>query len=291
MARTLIVDGDIYAYQGAAGAEEATNWGTDDDDGCRWTVTADETTARQYVDRALEELMDNLDGTQLVLTLSDSENWRKDLLPTYKSNRATTRKPIILPQVRQYVREKYAAWQRPKLEGDDLLGILSGLPSKFPGERVMVTLDKDMSTIPGLHYRPHKSILGIFEVTPFEANMFHLRQGLAGDPTDGYTGCPGWGMQTAEEFLKEPFMLREETYTVSRGKNAGVEKTRWVKDFVEDPDDTTLWRCLMSLFAREGVSEADALIQFQVARILRVSDYDFHRKLPIHWTPPHLRGG
>lgn len=283
--RTLIVDGDIYAYQGAAGCEEVTNWGTEDDDGCQWTVVADEKSARKYVDNALEELMETLEGTQMVLTLSDSENWRKKILPTYKSNRATTRRPVILPQVRQYVREKYAAWQRPTLEGDDLLGILSGLHDKFPGEKVMVTLDKDMSTIPGNHYRPHKATLGVFEVSPFDANMFHLRQGLAGDATDGYTGCPGWGMKTAEEFLNEPYMARQETFTVHKGKNAGVEQTRWVKDFIEDPTDTDMWRCLMSLFAKEGVSEADALIQFQVARILRVGDYDFKKKEPILWQP------
>ena len=280
MARTLIIDGDIFAYQGAAGAEEATNWGTDDDDGCQWSVVADEKVARKYVDNALDELMENLDGTQLVVTLSDTMNWRKEILPTYKGNRSATRRPIILPQVRQYMREKYAAWQRPKLEGDDLLGILSGLHTKFPGEKVMVTKDKDMSTLPGLHYRVHQTVLGIFEVTKAQADLFHLRQGLAGDPTDGYTGCPGWGMKTAEEFLNEPYRLVPQTYTVSRGKDAGVEKTRWVKE--EHPD---LWTCILSLFAKEGVSPEDALIQFQVARILRTSDYDFQKKEPILWTP------
>ncbi len=285
--RTLLIDGDIYAYQGAAGAEEAVNFGGDDDDSCRWTVSADLATARKYVDRALEELMDTLGGTKMVVTLSDSVNWRKDILPTYKSNRATTRRPIILPQVRQYVREKFSAFQRPKLEGDDLLGILSGLHELNPGEKVMVTLDKDMSTLPGLHYRPHKAVLGIFEVTTKEADLFHLRQGLAGDATDGYSGCPGWGMTTAEEFLNEPFMLRKETYTVQKGPNAGTEKSRWMKDAIDITSPAVMWRCLMALFAREGVSEEAALVQFQVARILRASDYDFIKKEPKLWQPPH----
>jgi DNA polymerase-1 len=283
--RTLIVDGDIYAFQGAAGSEEATNWGSDDDDGCQWTVVADEKTARKYVDNAFEELMETLDGAELVVTLSDPENWRKSVLPTYKHNRSATRRPLILPQMRQYLRDKYAAWQRPTLEGDDLLGILSGLHSKFPGDKIMVTLDKDMSTIPGLHYRPHKAILGVFEVNRQEADLFHLRQGLAGDPTDGYSGCPGWGMKTAEDFLNEPFMLRHETYTVHKGKSAGVEKERWVKDPVEVHNLCDLWAPMMSLYAKEGVAEEDALVQFQVARILRTTDYDFIKKEPILWTP------
>lgn len=284
--RHLIVDADIWAYQAATGAEECTNWGSDDDDGCQWTVVADEKVARAYVDRAFEELMDTLEGTSLVACLSDTVNWRKTVLPTYKSNRSATRRPVILPQMRQYIRDKYQAWQRPGLEGDDLLGILSGMHSRFPGEKIMITLDKDMGTIPGLHYRPHKAVLGVFEVSHFDANMFHLRQGIAGDPTDGYSGCPGWGMKTAEEFLKEPYTLVPEVYTQAKGKDAGVEKTRYVKQPLPDNyDDTLLWRAIMSLFAREGVSEADALIQFQVARILRTTDYDFINKKVILWTP------
>jgi DNA polymerase-1 len=278
--RTLIVDGDIYAFQGSAGAEEATNWGTDDDDGCIWRVVADESVAKAYIDRSFEELMDNLEATDLVVTLSDTVNWRKSVLPTYKGNRNAARRPIILPQMREYLRTKYDAWQRPTLEGDDLLGILSGLHGCIQGEKIMVTLDKDMSTLAGLHYRPHKSVLGIFEVTPAEADKFHLMQGIAGDPTDGYTGCPSWGMKTAEEFLNEPYKLVPETYTPSRGKFAGEEKTRWVKQECDD-----LWECIVSLFAKEGVSEADAIVQFQVARILRVTDYDFNKKEPILWTP------
>lgn len=278
--RTLIVDGDIYAFQGAAGAEEAINWGTEDDDGCIWRVTADESVAKKYIDSAFEELMDTLGATDLVVCITDPVNWRKSVLPSYKGNRTDTRKPIILPQMRQYMREKYDAWQRPGLEGDDLLGILSGLHGRFPGEKIMVTKDKDMSTLPGLHFRPHQSVLGVFEVSLEEANMFHLTQGIAGDPTDGYKGCPGWGMQTAREFLENPYKLVPETYSTTRGKYAGVERTRWVKQECDD-----LWECIASLYAKEDVSEADAIAQFQVARILRTSDYDFQKKEPILWTP------
>jgi DNA polymerase-1 len=182
--------------------------------------------------------------------------------------------------MREYLRDKYDAWQRPSLEGDDLLGILSGLHDRFKGDKIMVTMDKDMSTLAGYHYRPHRSVLGVFEVTEKEADKFHLQQGIAGDPTDGYKGCPSWGMSTAEAFLDEPYKLVPETYTTARGKFAGVERTRWVKQECDD-----LWECILSLYAKEGVSEADALAQFQVARILRTSDYNFKKKEPILWTP------
>jgi DNA polymerase-1 len=147
----------------------------------------------------------------------------------------------------------------------------------------MVTMDKDMSTLPGLHYRMHQSVLGIFEVTLREADMFHLKQGIAGDPTDGYKGCPTWGMDTAERFLNEPFKLVEETYTPKSGKNKDKELSRWVKTECDD-----LWECIVSLFAKQGISEEDAIVQFQVARILRTSDYNFKTKEPILWHPKNI---
>ena len=278
--RTLIVDGDIYAFQGSAGAEESTNWGTDDDDGCIWRVTADENHAKKYIDDSFEELMDNLDGQELVVCLTDTINWRHSVLPSYKGNRTASRRPIILPQMREYMREKYDAWQRPALEGDDLLGILSGLHERFKGDKIMVTLDKDMSTLEGYHYRPHRDILGVFEVTLAEADRFHLTQGIAGDSTDGYKGCPTWGMDTARRFLEEPFKFVPETFSTTRGKFAGIERTRWVKRECDD-----LWECILSLYAKEGLTEADAIPQFQVARILRTTDYNFKTKEPILWTP------
>ncbi len=283
MTRTLIIDGDIWAYQGAAGAEEVVNWGGDDDDSCVWQVTADERKAQEYVRLALDELMDTLDADKMVVALSDTTNWRLDVLPTYKGNRSSTRRPIILPQTRAWIREEYDAWQRDGLEGDDLLGILSGLNKRIPGEKIMVTKDKDLSTIPGYHYRSHKAVLGVFEVSTEEADEFHLMQGIAGDPTDGYAGCPGWGMKTAEEFLKAPYKLVPETYTPQRGKFAGEERVRWVKTPCDD-----LWECIMSLYEKEGVTEEDAIKQFQVARILRATDYDFKKKEPILWQPTSL---
>lgn len=283
MSRTLIIDGDIYAFQGAFGAEETTNWGSDDDDGCIWRVVADERDARRYIDKAFDELRDTLDADKLVVTLTDTHNWRKDVLPTYKGNRSAGRRPIILPQMREYLREKYDAWQRPSLEGDDLLGILSGFHDRIPGDKIMVTKDKDMSTLPGYHFRVHQDVLGVFEVTREEADTFHLIQGLAGDPTDGYSGCPGWGMETARAFFEDPYKLVPEPFTTSRGKYAGVERVRWVKA----PCDN-LWEAIVSLYAKAEVSEEDALVQFQVARILRTTDYNFKAKEPILWTPKLL---
>ena len=281
--RTVFVDADVVAFRAAAGSQQWENWGTDDLDGARWTAQADGETARKHIDISLEELRDDLCADEIVCCLTDNDNWRCDVLPTYKGNRSKTERPILLPQARQYLREKYDAWQRTGLEGDDLLGILSGLSSRWPGERIMATIDKDLKTVPGLVYLWHHSVLGIQEITKEYADKWHLMQGLAGDAVDHYKGCPGIGMETAERFIDEPFMYFNETYTPKSGKNKDIDQTRWVKR--EAPD---LWTAIVSLYAKAGVSEEDAIVQFQVARILRSTEYDFKKKEPILWTPAQI---
>ena len=150
----------------------------------------------------------------------------------------------------------------------------------------MVTIDKDMSTLPGLHYRLHQTVLGVFEVTEAQADLFHLKQGIAGDVTDGYAGCPGWGMETAEQYLAEPFKFVKETRVLKSGKNAGEERVEWKRHPLSE--DETIWDGIVSLYTKAGLTEQDAIVQMQVARILRTSDYNFKTKEPILWTPSQI---
>lgn len=294
MTRTLLLDGDITAYQFAAMAEKPTHWG----DGL-WTLHSDFNEASAQMDDYLANLVEELHGDRLVIALSDSENFRKKVLPSYKENRADTRKPILLKPLRTHMAEHYEVWQRPGLEGDDVLGILSTSDKIIKGERVVVSIDKDLKTIPGLLINLKKAGEaklegaiedirdGIYEVTEEEADLFHLIQTVAGDATDGYSGCPGIGMLVAERILTGedndegvPCKVVPEEYEVTKGKNAGQIKTRWNKVPCDDS-----WEIIVSYYAKAGLGEEEAIRQSRVARILRNKDYDFKKKEPILWNP------
>lgn len=279
------MDGDVFAYRAAAAAQKAVNWGDDNsDDACRWVVTADMTDAINIIAADMDGLRDRLGGDNMIVAMSDRDNWRMDVLPSYKWNRATAVKPVILPQVRQWMRDNYDCWERPTLEGDDVLGILMTLTGPVweerLGERICVTIDKDLKTIPGLHYALHKRENGVFEVTPEDADRFHLQQAIAGDVTDGYSGCPGMGMTTADDFLDDPYIVTPFEREIKSGKRAGETTTRWEKTPTED-----VWAGIISLYAKAGMNEEFALQQARVARILRASDYNFKTKEPILWNP------
>jgi DNA polymerase-1 len=251
---TLLLDGDVVAYKFASAAEKPIHWGDTDED--IWTLHAFADEAKER----MEEWIADVRGmhSHLVVALTDNtSNFRKEILPTYKHQRIKVRKPLLLPEMRQHLRDTYKVYERPTLEGDDVLGILATSEKIIEGRKIVVSIDKDMKTIPGLHLNTDKRDDGVFEVTPAEADRFHMFQTLTGDAVDGYSGCPGIGPKKAENILER---CAEE--------------------------DRPFWGAVVEAYVKAGLSADVALTQARVARILRVTDYDFKAKRPILWTPP-----
>ena len=183
------------------------------------------------------------------------------MFPDYKSNRAGTRKPTCYRALREYILENYETYLRPKLEADDILGILMTNDKIVKGDKVMVTEDKDLMGVPGKLYNTNKPDEGVVDIDEHEANYYFLFQVLVGDTADGYKGCPGIGPVKAPKVL---IPSDEE------------------KDFVHPGWQ---WEQIVKAYEKAGLSEEVALQQARVARILRTEDYDFKKKEPILWTP------
>lgn len=239
--KIALIDADILAYQAAASVEQPVDWG----DGL-WTLHAFESEAEGKLDDMVKAIMEKVGAVSCQMALSDSENWRKDVLPSYKENRSGNRKPILLGHIRKYIKLTYPFIQIPTLEGDDVLGIVA--TGDEYGKYIMCSIDKDLKTIPGKHYNfGHDEF---FDVTEEQADYWHMIQTLTGDATDGYQGCPGVGPKTAEKLLAD----------------------------AQDP-----WAAVVKAYAKAGFGEEEALVQARVARILRASEYvDGHVKL---WEP------
>lgn len=238
--------------------ERPNDWG----DGI-WTIHSDQHEAERNLTNKIDTVMDDLKADACVVALSvpSRENFRLDILPTYKGNRANTREPMLRQHLKDYLRANYETFDRPRLEADDILGILS-TSQKIAGEKIIVSIDKDLKCIPGLLYNDAHPERGVVEVSEAEADYWHMMQTLTGDVTDGYAGCPGVGPKKAEAILAP---AREE------GRDIG-ERARY-------------WPEVVAAFNKAKLGEEEALRQARVARILRASDYDFKNKKPILWTP------
>ena len=258
MKRLLLIDGDILVYQTATTMETPIDWGDD-----FWTLHVDAKAAKEAMVAEIEGLAEKFKPCDMIFALSNYENpFRKLVLPTYKNNRKATRKPVVWGEMRQYLKDTYEWREKPGLEGDDILGIMAtrvgpimkGLPAAV--EKIIVTIDKDLLTIPGLHYNMRKTELGVVEVSQQQADRWHMFQTLIGDTCDGYKGCPKVGPAGAEKIL------------------GAVE-----------PTYAAMWPEVVKAYVKAGLSEEVALQQARVARILRAEDWDFKKSEVKLWVP------
>jgi DNA polymerase-1 len=271
MSRTLLIDADILAYQAAASNQTVYDFG---DDGTQ--VVADFKAAQRHAKETLDYWVSALDAKDFIICLSDDvTNYRKRISTTYKSNRSKTERPVHLYDMKDWLAETYHSWTIPTLEADDVMGILSTTPHS--GDRIIVSEDKDMLTIPGLLYRPHEAAPRVISVTPEQADRYHLYQTLIGDATDGYPGCPGVGPAKTAAILDDLMGWEPSTHVFTRGPREGQSETRWVaKQY------TTRWDAIVSVYHKAGLKESDALVQARLARILRHDEYNGR---PILWEP------
>ena len=195
--RTLLIDGDILAYKSASKAEVSIKW----EESTIWTYHADEEQAKYLAVSQIESLKDELNAKKVEIALTDSSNFRKDVLPSYKDNRKDKRKPLVLKALREFLIKEYKAIVYPHLEADDVMGILATTPTNRAVKQYIVcSVDKDLKQIPCYLSANGRDVVRRDEK---ECNRWHLIQTLTGDSVDGYTGCPSVGRVTADRLLSD----------------------------------------------------------------------------------------
>lgn len=249
MKPTALIDGDIIAYRVAAACQTTEGWKPDP----AFVPTFAEDDVKRGVARTVADwtFRSGCDGHVVLLT--GSLNFRKLVDPTYKMNRADNVKPVALRFAREYLLNEYRARMVDGLEADDLIGLmLTG--SMTDGRGVSVSIDKDLRTVPGLHFNPTKDNQ-VVSVTPTEADHLWMLQTLTGDPVDGYKGAVGVGPAKAAKLLPKALSV------------------------------TALWPTVVGGFIKVGMTREDALTTARLARILRTGDYDKDAKEVQLWHP------
>lgn len=138
----------------------------------------------------------------LCMSLFRVKNFRHTLYKDYKISRRTRETPEFLPTAYEIINDPELMQGIPVrsqkgFEADDLMGVYH---STLPDSTVIITVDKDLLTVPGRHWNPIKKLL--IKTTPKESeHRFHV-QWLSGDSTDCIPGLPGIGPAKAEKILK-----------------------------------------------------------------------------------------
>lgn len=246
----VLIDADELIFKACAAAEYDLEMGSS-----HVLMSDFGTTQRIFCDQEAK-ICEALGAEEVVMALSDRKNFRKEVLPTYKSNRKNSRKPLAFHRLRQWVEDEYHTIERPGLEADDLLGIFHG---DFD---YIAASDKDLLTIPTRVYSLMKD--KVTDVSPAQANYNWLLQTLVGDRVDGYAGCPGMGPVKAKAFL---------------------DRVGSVPGEITGGELPETWAAIVEAFEGKDLTAEDALQQARVARILRPLDWDEEAQKPVLWGP------
>lgn len=271
--RQIIIDGDMIVHRSCVAVEKDTRFLD------RWHLLfSDFNDAWNVLIDTLHEITEIGETDEVLFVFSDTgTKWREEYDPTYKEHRKDTRKPLAYWAVREEAEKKYPFKVIPKLEADDTMGIIMTDP-KYPFETVLWSLDKDLKQIPGLHIREDE----VVTITKEEGDFFHMFQTIAGDITDGYSGCPGVGGTIAERLLRNGTAFEPYMHTVKSGPRKGEEELRWNEVPAE-----SMWHTVRTTYEKAGLDEEAAIHQARLARILRREDYKKREVVLWHPTSSH----
>jgi hypothetical protein len=195
---------------------------------------------RTMVDKALENLGATVED--MTMYISGKTNFRDGVatIKPYKGNRDETHKPVHGPAIRQYLRDNYVCNESRDEEADDVVGYSHyGMWVHDPQSTVIVTVDKDLDMIPGLHYNFVKD--ESYYVDEHSGDKWFYLQLLMGDSTDNIPGIPRVGPARASKMLA-PFDCVEDWYAVCKeaydgayedGLDALIENARllWIRRY------------------------------------------------------------
>jgi DNA polymerase-1 len=246
MKTTLLIDGDVLAYQSAFIAQTNFQWEEE-----LWTVQSDLAIAKEWIVDRLVSFKEKTNADDYILAISDGNNFRRKLFPDYKANRRSKFAPIGLKPIREWLDQEYGTVIYPNLEADDVLAILATERPDRNDERIIVSIDKDFKGVPCKFYDFNRDEM--HEINEEEANAYHLMQTIAGDAVDGFKGVPGVGTVRAKRMLD---------------------------------DEGATWATVMKAYEKAGLSEEDALTNAWMAYLIRKGQYNKKKKeLTYLWMP------
>lgn len=245
----LLIDGDMVCFRACSSVEKEIDWGND-----IWTLHVNLNEAKERFESLMEMILtDALDAHkyhgafEVKFCFSDTSNFRRSVLPTYKANRAGKRKPVGYKALVSWVKAECDTITKANLEADDCMGIFATKPM-YRDKCIIISGDKDLLCIPGYHYDFLRKEYGH---SSDEDSLRHFyMQTLMGDTTDGYSGCPKVGKVTAQRIL----------------------------------DKDCSWRAVKEAYEKAGLSEDVAITQARVAKILTADDIDEEGQV-ILWKP------
>lgn len=210
--RTILLDGDILAYQVAMASCAKSTKTVDGVEVPCYKITKTEAQMEKLIEYLLTKIKSSLDNKIIETYLTGTDNFRFQVatLAPYKGQRPSV-KPPSLPIVRDILVSMGTEIINGQ-EADDELSIRS---YELDHNCTIASLDKDLLQVPCGHYfwgtAGHKERLER-RVSPEEARHRFYCQILTGDRVDNIPGLYGLGAKRANAALEPLYGMSDEDY-------------------------------------------------------------------------------
>lgn len=168
-----LLDLDIVVYKCAMSCKEDTTFST----------------VKETVDLFILDWLTKAKCTHYIGFLTDSDsNFRNKIATTWKyKGHRPKEKPRYYKEIREYIISHWKGQLMIGIEADDALAITATKLNKDGICCVIITEDKDLLQVPGLHYNIHK-MKKVFKITESQAQRNLWCQVITGDRTDNIPG-------------------------------------------------------------------------------------------------------
>lgn len=163
-----------------------------------YTIPDMERSALHSTKQMLEHIIESSGVSTYELYLTDSaSNFRLEIDPEYKANRARLDKPFHFNAIRNYLLKKRGAYLCKGYEADDALAMRRE-------DGLILSIDKDLDTVPceRFSWATHNKEEQHYTVSEEEARHNFWVQTLTGDTADNIFGIKGIGPKKAEKILE-----------------------------------------------------------------------------------------
>lgn len=160
----------------------------------------------KILDSKIKHILVTLGATHFIAFVDGRGNFRKKVKSDYKANRDPSQIPESLDIAKQYCVERFKAVQADGIEADDAIAMTHTFYTKAGmKDMAIVSADKDMQQIPGLHFKIYKTDITRIEVSEQEAFDNLYNQMIQGDTADNIKGIKGFGPAKFDSLRKGIF--------------------------------------------------------------------------------------
>ena len=179
-----------------------------DENGNEFLENKDLNTCILETNDIIKNILLRCDTDSYIIGLTEGKNFRHEIYPLYKANRAGKELPLYFREAKQYIKDIYKPVIRDNYECDDVIVSLKTELTKLGYNPILCSHDNDILKLEGKNFNIRK--FEWEEISKEQAYIKFYHDLAVGQPGDNIKGIERFG-EKAWENLKDIYYLSNDT--------------------------------------------------------------------------------